>query len=96
MAKSSHIASRQHIMLSELSDEEIISLLEDVSLIPDSHACPKDELLPTIGEIRETESQLFTQITAALSETIPYGQAVLMLAIYATAIEDRVRLALMS
>lgn len=81
---------------SELSDKEIISLLEKFSPNPDSGDCPEDELRPTLGEICETESQLFTQITASLSKTgMPYGQAVLMLAIYATTIEDRVRMALM-
>ena len=63
---------------------------------PESFTCHEDEPLPTIGEIREAESELFTQIVAAMSETIPYGHAVLLLAIYATTVEDRVRMAIMN
>ena len=97
MTKNSYIASRQHFTLSELSEEKIISLLEHFPSDPESYTRPEGEPLPTIGEIRETESQLFTQIVSAMSETsIPYGQAVLLLAIYATTIEDRVRIALIS
>ena len=83
--------------LSTLSDEEIISLLDDCPPSPEAITCPEDEPMPTIGEIRETESRLFTQIVAAMSGTaMPYGQAVLLVAIYATTVEDRVRLAMMS
>ena len=83
--------------LSELSEEEIVSLLEDFPPDQETLTCPEDEPLPTIGEIQEAESRLFNQITAAMSETaMSYGQAVLLLAIYATTIEDRVRMALVS
>ena len=82
--------------LSELSDEEIVSLLERYQPDPESFTCPEDEPLPVLGEIQEAESELFTQIVAALSKTMPYGHAVLLLAIYATTVEDRVRMAVMN
>ena len=97
MTKTTYKAPRRHFALSELSEEEIVSLLEDFPSDPECYTCQESEPLPTLGEIRKTESQLFTQIASTLSETgMPYGQAVLMLAIYATTIEDRVRIALMS
>ena len=83
--------------LSELSEEEIVSLLEDFPPDPETLTCPEDEPLPTIGEISQRESELFTEIAANLAgDPMSYGHAVLLLAIYAITIEDRVRVTLLS
>lgn len=66
MTKTTYTAPRRHFALSELSEEEIVSLLEHFPSDPESYTRPEGEPLPTIGEIRETESQLFTQIVSAI------------------------------
>ena len=91
------VSPRAHFALGELSEEEIIALLEDSPLSAEANTCPEDEPMPAIGEIREAESKLFTQIVAGLTDgNMSYGQAVLLLAIYAVTIEDRVMMAMMS
>ena len=97
MTKKIETASpRSFFALSELPETEIVSLLEDVESDSLSLAPEEDPHL-ALGEVGKEESELFTQIVAALSEgSMTYGQSMLLMAIYAIAVEDRVRTALMS
>ena len=87
---------RKHFALSDLPSEEISLLLEqDQEETGLFDAIFDDELIPPFGEITQRESELFTEICAGLSKgSMTYGQAILLTALYATTIEDRVRLRL--
>ena len=94
--KFTSASPRTYYALSELPETEIVTILEEVEPEPLT-LLPEENPFPTLGVISQRESELFTQIVAGLSEsTMAYGQAVLLMAIYAITVEDRTRAALMN
>ena len=96
--------ARKHFALSELPDSEVADLLTqmDMAEISTTMGISRDEserggeLFDNITScVSPDEAELFSEIVSVMSSTIPYGQAILLLALYAITVEDRVRTALM-
>ena len=96
---------RRRFALSELPDSEVADLLTqmDMAEISTTMGISRDEsekVEKTFDNITSCvspdEAELFSEIVSVMSSTIPYGQAILLLALYAITVEDRARIALMS
>lgn len=87
------LPAHNHRLLSELPEEEIVELLPDNSFDDTESILLFEELLfPSDEDLGQEESELFVKIVSLLAQVMPYGQAILLMAIFACSVEDRIRM----
>ena len=85
MSKNYDFVSNSYfVSLRELSDEEFVELFP-----MDENVSEEDDESHLLFEELTDESELFVRLAALLGKVIPYGQAIVLLALYACKVEGR-------